>query len=61
MMHERLGELVTENGENGAVSQTKTASTGKIVPSGEHALMRQPSIPDGSYLHQPRGIASVTS
>ena len=47
--------------ENGAKSQTAAASTGKIASPRDQAAMVSPIIPDGSYPHHCRGIASVTS
>ena len=47
--------------ENGAKSQTAAASTGKMASPRDQAAMVSPTIPDGSYPHHCRGIASVTS
>ena len=47
--------------EKGAKSHTMAASTGKIASPRDQAAMVNPIIPDGSYPHHCRGIASVTS
>src|SRR4051812_1809110 len=48
MVHQSLRELVRQNGEKGAASQTNAASTGKMAVSRPQALICHPSIPDGS-------------
>src|SRR6266850_1077037 len=47
--------------EKGAKSHTTAASTGKIASPRDHAVIVTPIMPDGSYPHHCRGIASVTS
>src|SRR5215203_4327818 len=47
--------------EKGAKSHTAAASTGKMAPPRDQAPIVSPIIPDASYPHHSRGIASVTS